>query len=509
MAGQYRLMMLTHNPQGESQMSAPARTGPVSDIVMLDAVDLATAIREKRVSCREVMQAHLDQIERFNPAVNAVVSLLGRDVLMQQAAERDTQLARSEYLGWMHGFPHAVKDLAPARGIRTTLGSPIFANQIPAEDAIFVERLRRNGAILIGKTNVPEFGMGSHTYNPVFGTTRNAYDPAKSAGGSSGGSAVALALRMVPVADGSDFGGSLRNPAGWNAVFGFRPSAGRVPAWPTLDVFGQQLATDGPMARTVADLAMLLSVMAGYDPRTPLSLSESPESFTEPLKRDFKGARIGWLGDLRGKLPMEAGVLDLCLEGLRALEAAGCSIEPAELGVSEEHIWETWLVLRHWLQMEKLLPLYNDPEKRAQLKPEAIWEIEGGLKLSAADISNASARRSAIYQAFRALFESYDFLALPSAQVFPFDADLHWPAQIAGARMDTYHRWMEVVFPATLSGCPVISVPAGFGGPDDLPMGIQIIGPNRQDLAVLQIAYTYEAATGWTHRRLPPMLQRG
>ncbi len=356
---------------------------------------------------------------------------------------------------------------------------------------------------------MPEFGLGSQTVNPVFGATRNAYDQSRTAGGSSGGAAVALALRMVPVADGSDFGGSLRNPAAWNNVFGFRPSAGRVPHGPAPEVFVQQLGTDGPMARTVTDIAMLLSVMAGDDARAPLSLAEPASVFAEPLKRDFRGARIGWLGDLDGALAMEAGVLDLCLGGIRALETVGCSIEPVSLGIPEETLWDTWLTLRHWLVSGNLMDLYADPGKRAKLKPEAIWEIEGGLKLSAPDVYQASVGRSSIYRAFCALFERCDFLALPSAQVFPFAIDLPWPAEIAGRRMDTYHRWMEAMYPATLAGCPVVSVPAGFGGPADLPMGIQIIGPRRQDRSVLQIAYAYEQATDWTRRRPPRLLEAG
>ncbi len=478
---------------GIPAFAAPA---PVSEIVMMSGSDLSAAIKAKRISCREVMAAYLDHIERVNPTVNAIVSLVDRDTLIAQAAERDAQLARGEYLGWMHGFPHAVKDLALTRGIRTTFGSPLFADYVPQTDAITVERVRKSGAILIGKTNTPEFGSGSQTYNPVFGPTRNAYDPARTAGGSSGGAAVALALRLVPVADGSDMGGSLRNPAAFNNVIGFRPSQGRVPYGPTSEVFVQQLGYEGPMGRNVADTAMLLSVQAGYDARTPLSLSENPAIFAEPLKRDFNGARIGWLGDLGGYLPFEAGVLDLCTRALPTFETIGCKVEEAAPGFAPEQIWSTWRPLRHWAITGGLVDLYNDPAKRSRLKPEAVWEIEGGMNLTAVDVYKASAARSSLYQAVNKLFDRYDYLALPTAQVFPFDVNMPWPKEVGGVAMDAYHRWMEVVYLGTLSGCPVANVPVGFNAAG-LPMGMQIIGRSRADLAVLQLAYAYEQAAGW------------
>ena len=452
------------------------------------------------------MVAYLDQIERFNPAVNALVSLRPRVELLAEADQADADLQSGHHRGWMHGFPHAVKDLAVTKDIPTTRGSPLFENVVPGADAIFVERLRASGAIIIGKTNTSEFGLGSQTYNSVFGTTYNAYNPSKTAGGSSGGAAVGLALRMLPVADGSDFAGSLRNPAGWNNVFGFRPSAGRVPLGPVEDVFVHQLATDGPMARTVTDLAMLLSVMAGHDARAPLSLTEDPSVFAGPLGRDVTGTRIGWLGDLNGALPTEPGVLELGLSGLCTLKDAGCIIEEAKLDVPGELMWHTWLTLRHWSIGALLAEVYTNPTKRTKLKPEAIWEVEGSLKLSAMDIWRASVARTKIYDAFRKAFEHYDFLALPTAQLFPFDADVPWPREIAGKAMDTYHRWMEITFPATMAGCPTVAVPAGFGGPANLPLGIQIIGRRQYDSAVLQLAYTYERATDWTKRRLPPVL---
>jgi amidase len=477
-----------------------------ADIVMLDAVALSAAIHARRVSCVEVMRAYLDHIDRHNPAVNAIISRVDADALMAEAAERDAQLARGESMGWMHGFPHAVKDTAVSRGIRSTLGSPILRDFVPAADGLMVSRLRAAGAVFIGKTNVPEFGLGSHATNPVFGPTRNPYDHSRSAGGSSGGAAAALALRMVPVADGSDFGGSLRNPAGWNNVFGFRPTPGRIPGDPAGELFVQQLATEGPMARNVADLAMLLAVQAGPDRRVPLSLPEPGAIFAAPPARDARGLRVGWLGDLGG-LPMEPGILETCEAALRALADAGAAVEPASLSMSREAIWEIWLAHRHWLIAGRLLDLYADPAKRALLKQDAVWEIEGGLTLSALDIYKASAGRSALHRAFVAAFERFDALALPTAQLFPFDVELPWPREIAGTPMDTYHRWMEVTFPATLAGCPVAAVPAGFGGAHDLPIGLQLIAPRGQDLALLQFAHAYEQATASRRDRPPPALR--
>jgi amidase len=485
---------------------AEAAQASVPDMVMMDALDLSKAIKSKQVSCKEVMATFLDHIERTNPKVNAIVSLQDRHPLLKQATERDAQLARGEYQGWMHGLPHAVKDLAPTKGIRTTWGSPLL-DTVPLADAIFVERLKKNGAIIIGKTNTPEFGMGSQTYNSVFGTTLNAYAQSKTAGGSSGGAAVSLALRMLPVADGSDMMGSLRNPAAYNNVIGFRPSYGRVPSGPGGELFVQQLSCLGPMGRSVADVAMLLAVMGGPDPRAPLSIEQDPAVFAAPLPRDFKGTRLGWLGNLGGHLPMEPGVMELCQSAFKAFEAIGCTVEEARPSFPPEGMWDTWLKLRHWLQAGSYLALYNDPSKRELMKPEAQWEVEGGLKLSGLDVYKASGARSGWYEAMRKLFERYDYLLLPSAQVFPFDADVHWPKAINGITMDTYHRWMEVVVPGSLSGCPVINVPVGFSQ-DWLPMGMQVIGKNHADFAVLQLAYAYEQATHWVSKNLPPLLKQ-
>ena len=471
---------------------------------MMDAAALSSAIKSRQISCVEVITAYLDHIDAINPAVNAIVSIRPRAELLEDARRRDAELSRGEYAGPMHGFPHAIKDLEATAGIRTTMGSPILKDFIPRADSILVERIKRAGAIIIGKTNVPEFGLGSHSYNPVFGTTLNAYDQSKTAGGSSGGAAAALALRMLPVADGSDHAGSLRNPAAFNNVFGFRTAFGRVPS-DVREVFMPALSVHGPMARTVPDIAMLLSVIAGYDARVPLSIREDSSRFGESLARDFKGTRIAWGGDFSGYLPFEPGVLELCRTALGAFESIGCIVEEAIPDYPIERVWESWLVLRAWQVGGLLKTYYADPARRALMKPEVQWEIERGFKLSAYDVADASAVRSAWYQAMRTMFEKYDFFILPSAQVFPFDATLHWPEVINGKAMDTYHRWMEVMIPVTMSGCPALNVAAGFSA-TGLPMGIQIVAPNRSEFACLQLAHAYDQATRWVETRLPALL---
>jgi amidase len=479
---------------------------PGEDVLDLSAVDLAAAIRTRSVSARETMTAYLARLSALNPRFNAIVSSVDPELLLRQAAAQDEDAAKGRFHGPLHGFPHAVKDTAPVRGMRSTQGSPLLRDNVPAADSLVVSRMRNAGAIFTGKTNVPEFALGSHSYNPIFGVTRNAYDPRKSAGGSSGGSAVALALRMTPLGDGSDFGGSLRNPAGWNNVFGFRPSFGRVPSAPSSDVFSQTYATSGPMARTVADLGLMLSVQAGADPRAPFSLKDDPAIFAQPLARDWTGRRIGWLGDLGGALPMEAGLLEACERALSAFRTLGMHVDAATLDEPAEAMWRTAVTLRHLSVGDDLRAYAADPAKRALMKPEALWEVESFQQLTPERIADAQAGRTRIYEAFRKAFERFDFLVLPTAQVFPFDVEQHWPREIAGTSMDSYHRWMEVTLPATMAGLPALAVPAGFGGPDDLPLGLQIIGPTHADLAVLQVAHAYEQASPWIAARRPSAL---
>jgi len=466
---------------------------PASDITDLPAHALSQAIHRRSVSCREVMLAYLARIATRNPTHNAIVNLQDPDQLLSQADTRDAQLARGESMGWMHGMPQAIKDLANCQGLPTTLGSPLMRDFMPQQDGLMVARMKAAGCIVIGKTNTPEFGLGSHTCNEVFGLTRNAWNPALSAGGSSGGAAVALAMRMLPVADGSDFMGSLRNPAGWNHVFGLRPSQGRVPMWPVADVYVSQLGTEGPMARTVRDLALLLHTQAGPDARVPLALGAAP-AFAQALEGLAPTrTRIGWLANLDGYLPMEPGVLAVCEQGLQRLAALGCAVEPLALGTAPEPVWQAWLVWRRWLVAARIAPFLTQPGNRAHIKPEALWEHDQAQGLSGPEVLRASAQRSAFYQHLLGLFERYQFLALPVAQVWPFDANLRWPQAINGQAMDTYHRWMEVVIYASFAGLPCISIPAGFNA-QGLPMGLQIIGPPQADAALLQLAYAYEQA---------------
>lgn len=442
------------------------------------------------------MTAYLERIAEINPRVNAIVSLRDAGALMEEAAEADRELDAGRSRGFLHGFPFAVKDLSEAKGLPCTFGSPIYADFVPDFDDIHVERIRAAGAIIIGKTNAPEMGLGSHTYNPVFGTTRNPYDLTRSAGGSSGGAAAALAARLLPVADGSDMMGSLRNPAGFNNVVGFRPSFGRVPSLGT-EIFMSQLAVNGPMGRTVADVAALLAIQAGHDPRDPQSLPAEDLSLGEAI--DTAGLRVGWLGDFDGYLPFEPGVLELAAASLDTFSAMGARVEAVRSRFDMDRLWQGWRVLRHFLVSGGQAKDYAELARRAQMKPEMIWEIENGQRLASNDIYAASVIRSDWYRYLLGLFETHDVLILPSAQVFPFAADLAWPREIAGRTMDTYHRWMEVVIGPTMAGLPVAAMPAGFGAAG-LPAGIQIIGRPRADRAVLQIAAAYEARTDWPSR---------
>ncbi|WP_281078359.1 amidase [Variovorax paradoxus] len=472
---------------------------------MPSARALAAALKRREFSCRELMQACLARIDSLNPKVNALVSLQPAERMLREADACDARLARGEPVGRLHGFPMAPKDFVATAGIPTTMGSPLFAHQLTPHDAIMVERLRRAGAIFVGRSNTPEFGLGSHTYNTVFGTTRNAWNLERAAGGSSGGAAVALALQMLPVADGSDMMGSLRNPAAFNNVIGMRPSRGRVPGDPDEELFFQQLGCEGPMARTVEDTARLLSVQAGFDGRVPLS---SPHALPAPddlrIEGEVRGLRIGWLGSIWSDLPLEPGVLALGESALATFRALGCEVEPCTLDVPRAHNWNAWLRLRQLLVGGKLGAYMNTPALVEQLKPEARWEIEQSRHLDAASLFQASVWRSNVYRAFLSLFERFDFVLAPTAQVFPFDAELHWPAQVAGVPSDTYHRWMEIVTPFTLAGLPTLNVRAGFGEAG-LPMGLQLAGPIHADLEVLRLGHAYDEACGWGARR-PPVL---
>lgn len=441
----------------------------------------------RELSCVEVMEAFLARIATLNPVYNAIVSLRDEAELLGEARAADRALAAGEYRGWLHGMPHGVKDLADAAGLPTNFGSPIFAGRVAAAaDSLHVERIRAAGAIVVGKTNVPEFGLGSQSYNSVFGVTRNALDPSLAAGGSSGGAAVALATHMLPSADGSDMMGSLRNPAAFNGVVGFRPSQGRVPSLPAEDVFYPQLSVNGPMGRTVADVIAMLHTMAGPDPRTPLAITEALPEPAAFRRAELAGLRIGWLGDLDGHLAMEPGVLECCEASLAELAGAGAVVEPVRLPFEAMRLWDCWLTLRQW-GLCRLRPLHDDEALRAQLKPELRWELEQGMALSAGDVAAAGVVRSQWFRAVQACFGDFDLLAAPAAQVFPFPAEEHWPDTIDGRAMDTYHRWMEVVIPATLAGLPVVALPAGVDA-RGRAAGLQFMGPFGRDRDVLEFA---------------------
>jgi amidase len=468
----------------------------VSELWGLGAAELVGLLRAREASSREVVTAFLERIDACNPTFNAIISRRPDDEVLAEADAADRALASGAEVGPLHGLPHAIKDTADTAGLRSTYGSPLFADHVPDKDGLAVGRVRQAGAIFIGKTNVPELGLGSHTYNPIFGPTGNAWNPAFSAGGSSGGASVAVAQRMLPMADGSDLGGSLRNPAGWNNVFGFRPSQGRVPVWPRNDAFFAQLVTEGPIARNAADLALLLGVQSGEDPRSPLSLSSSPD-WSASLDVDLSGRRVAWLADLGGHLAMEPGVVSTCEDALKLVADVGVSVDAILPAFDWERVWRSFVVLRQFGMGSDWAGAFAKPGLRALMKPELQWEISNALELTVADVHKAVVDRTSWYDAVLELFEEFDYLALPSAQVFPFPVEETWPREIDGREMDSYHRWMEVAVAGTLSGCPVISVPAGFGGPQHLPIGMQMIGRPRDDLSLLHLARWWEQAAPW------------
>ena len=469
-----------------------------SDICFLTATELARRIRHKDLSAREIMEAHLNQIERFNPRVNAIVTLLAEHGL-KQAALADEVLARKEPIGPLHGLPLAHKDVIVTKGIRTTFGSPIFKDFVPEEDAVIVERLTRAGAITIGKTNTPEFAAGSQTYNEVFGETLNPYDTTKTCGGSSGGAAVALACGMLPLADGSDFGGSLRNPASFCNVVGLRTSPGRVPSWPNpLGWF--TLSVQGPMARTVEDAALMLSAIAGPDPRSPIAQAEPGQTFAQPLGRDFTGTRVAWSRDL-GQLPVDPAVAAVIDDQRRVFDSLGCATEDTAPDLSDAD--EIFKVLRAWyfeLRFGGHLKAH-----RAQVKDTVIWNIEEGMKLRGPELGQAELKRTQLYHRVRQFMDRYEFLILPVSQVPPFDVEQRHVSEINGVKMDTYFAWMKSCYYITLTGLPAISVPCGFT-PEGLPVGVQIVGRHQDDFGVLQLAYALQEATRVCDRR-PPLVQ--
>lgn len=480
--------------------AAPPPSGPVTDWT---ARDLAAALAARHVSAAEVMTAFLDRIDAVNPTLNAIVGMPPRDSLMAGAAHADRLTASGARLGPLHGLPHAVKDLEAVAGLPFTQGSPIFARQVAAHDGLLAERLRAAGVLFIGKTNTPEFGLGSHSFNPVWGTTRNPWNPAMSAGGSSGGAAVALATHMVPLADGSDYGGSLRNPAGWNHVFGFRTSIGRIPS-EGRDDWIPSPGVAGPLARNVGDLALLLSVIAGWDARMPLAMQSDAKALRAVSPEAMTGKRIAWSGDFGGHVPFDPGVLDACRPALDRFTAMGAHVEEAVPDFPVDQAWASFVALRHFHNGAGMLPLYQDTGKRGLLKPEAVWEVEGGLGLSAYDVAAHSAVHTRWSRAVASFLQKFDYWIVPTAQVFPFPVEQHWPKTVGGQTMQTYHEWMKAVCLVTHSGCPSLAVPAGFGA-NGLPMGVQIIAPVHGEARCLAAAAAYEAVAGDLLKKAPPL----
>jgi amidase len=464
-----------------------------TSVCFMSAIEMARLIQLKKLSAREALAEHLKQIERVNPKVNAIVTLAA-EMAAEAASKADEMQARKEKLGLLHGLPVAHKDLMETRGIRTTFGSPLYKDYVPTENDIVVERMRRAGAITIGKTNTPEFGAGSQTFNKVFGATHNPYDLTKTCGGSSGGAAVALACGLAPVASGSDTGGSLRNPAAFCNVVGFRPSIGRVPnpkaafAWSTL-------STSGCLGRSVADLAFALSTIAGPDSRAPLSINEPGERFSRPLNRSFKDVRVAWFKDLGG-VPFDPRIRSVVDGHRKTFESFGCIVEQAEPEFAPAEI--SFRLLRAWNSA-------NTYRVRLQEHPDAFKdtlksEIEEGLRLTAVDIANAETAHSQLWRGFQAFLEKYEFFVLPTTQLPPFDVNLPYPTEIAGVKFDKYIDWMKSCWYISAVGNPAASVPAGFT-PEGLPVGVQIVGRAGADFSVLQIAHAFEQATGFGKKR--------
>lgn len=463
-------------------------------ICQMRAVDMLALIRAKKLSAREVMAAHLKQIARVNATVNAIVTLVPEERLLSQAAEADEALARGTWLGSLHGLPIAVKDLHETSGIRTTFGSPLRKDYVPDFDCRVVQREKSAGAIVMGKTNVPEFGLGSQTFNPVFGATRNPFDLSRTCGGSTGGGAVTLACGMAPLADGSDFGGSLRNPPGFCNVVGLRPSPGRVSNVPTqLGWF--PFSVPGPVARNVTDCAHFLSVLSGFDHYSPISIDQGGAQFAQPLeKRSFKDVRVAMFKDLG--LPWEPEITQAVQGQRKVFEALGCIVEDAEPDFRDAN--ECFLAWRHWsteLAYGDLAATHGD-----QLNEYIHWHVDEGRKLTGPYLSRVEAKRTALYQRLCGFEGKYDFFVLPVSQVLPFDVNTRYPVEIAGVKMENYLAWMKSAYYISAAGNPAISVPCAFshGG---LPIGLQIVGRHHDDWGVLQLAYAFEQVTQIGKRR--------
>jgi amidase len=460
------------------------------DFCFLPARQLARLILARKVSVSEVMRAFIEQIERVNPKVNAIVTFLP-EAALKQAKALDRKKTPPAPLA---GLPIAYKDLVPTKGIRTTFGSLVHKDNVPAQDALIVERLKAAGAITLGKTNTPEFGAGSNTFNKVFGATRNPYDLSKTAGGSSGGAGAAVACGMLPFADGSDLAASLRNPGNYCNVVGFRPTPGRVPTYPAANAWDTQPVL-GPLARTVEDAAFLLAAMAGPDPRAPVSISEPGGIFARSLKRSFRKVRVAWTRDF-GDLPMDPRVISVLEKQRKVFESLGCVVEEAHPDFTGAT--EAFETLRAVSFAQRFAPLMKT--HRALLKDTVIWNIEQGLALDGGKIGRAEGLRTELYHRMRSFLEKYEFLLAPVNQLPPFPVEVEFPTEIAGVKLGNYLDWMKSCYYVTITSHPAISVPAGFT-PEGLPVGLQIVGRYRDDFGVLQLAHAFEQATGVWKRR--------
>jgi amidase len=472
-----------------------------------DAITLAGLLRDRQVSAREVVAAHIERIEAADGAVNAVVTRTF-DAALAKAAAADAALAGGEPPGLLHGLPVAHKDLVDTAGVRTTYGSPLFANHVPTQDALVVRRMAQAGAISLGKTNAPEFGAGSHTVNPVFGATRNPWDLTRSAGGSSGGAAAALAARMLSLADGSDLGGSLRNPASFCNVVGLRPSPGRVPRLPYAEE-GDTMGVSGPMGRTVADAALLLAVLAGADPRIPGVADgappplESPDQIPELLQngpdgsRGLAGLRVAWSADLG--LPVDPAVLAALEPARQVLSDLGARVTDTAPDLSDaDEVFRTLRAFRFVTDFGQ-----DVREHPNQVGPNVTWNVQRGQELTVDDLSRAALLRTALGERVSRFFASFDVLACPVSQVPPFDVTLDWVHEINGRPLGTYLDWMASCYLISATGLPAISVPAGFTA-TGLPIGLQLVGRRRADWDLLRVAYAFEAATGYG-AQVPPV----
>ena len=466
------------------------------DVCFRPATELAAMLRAREISARELLDAHLDRIERFNPAVNAIVTL-DVDGARAAADAADVALAAGEDVGPLHGLPVAHKDTHATGGMRTTWGSPLHADTVPLRDELVVARLKAAGAVRVGKTNVPEFAAGSHTFNPLFGATHNPYRHGLSAGGSSGGAAAALAAGFVPIAEGSDMGGSLRNPAAFCNVVGLRPTPGRVPSWPT-PMGWSQLSVQGPMGRTVADVALQLSVLAGPDRRVPIALDDDPTSFAAPLPERLDGLRVAWAPDLGGRVTVDPTIVSVLADSARVFEDLGATVSDACPDLSGAD--EVFGTLRAWLFESTFGDIVRrTPEK---VKESIRWNAEMGAKLSGPDLARTEVAHTALYERIVAFFERYDVLLAPTTQVLPFPVEIEYPTEIAGVHQDNYLEWMRSCTVISATGCPALSVPGGFTEAG-LPVGLQVIGAPRGDRRVLEVGHAFEQATQFGRRRPP------